>query len=136
MRRVALYLWALPATLVGLLAAAVAVAFGARARVRRGVVEVAGGCLAGALARRSGFLAITFGHVVLGQDHATLDRERAHEHAHVRQYERWGVLLPALYLAASVVEVLRGRHGYWHNRFEREARRAAASRTSPPLLPR
>ena len=47
------YAWASPATLVGLALAGIAGAFGATACVRKGVVEVAGGRLAG-LAGSSG----------------------------------------------------------------------------------
>lgn len=119
-----LYLWPLPATVIGLLAALPLIASGATSRSRAGVIEIAGGRLAGLLARRTKFLAITFGHVVLGLDHATLDRERAHEHAHVRQYERWGALLFPMYAAASLIARLRGGDWYWSNAFEREARAA------------
>lgn len=117
-----LYLWALPTTVVGLLAALPLLAGGATPRLRAGVIEIAGGRLTAFLARRTKFLAITFGHVVLGVDHATLDRERTHEHAHVRQYEKWGVLLFPLYAAASVIARLRGGDWYWSNAFERQAR--------------
>ena len=124
MSRFARYLWAAPATLVGLGLAFLACAFGATARIREGVLEVAGGRLA-ALARSAPrlirFLAITFGHVVLGLSHAVLAAERAHEHVHVRQYERWGALFFPLYLGSSALQLVLGRHPYWHNRFEKQA---------------
>ena len=66
---------------------------------------------------------MTLGHVVLGRDQASLDRSRAHERVHVRQAERWGPLFLPAYLAASVWSLLRGRHYYQDNCFEREARR-------------
>ena len=120
--RLARYIWAAPATIVGLSLAALACLFGATVRVREGVVEVAGGRLA-AFARSAPqsiqFIAITFGHVVLGLSHAVLAQERAHEHVHVRQYERWGVLFFPLYLGSSALQLARGRHPYWHNWFER-----------------
>ena len=119
------YLWAAPATAVGLTLAALAWAFGATARGVDGVLEVAGGALARWVCSAPapfGFVAITLGHVVLGQSHAVLARLRPHEHAHVRQYERWGPLFFLLYLGASGAELLRGNRPYWHNRFEREAR--------------
>lgn len=122
--RLAGYVWAAPATLLGLGLAALACMFGATARVRRGVIEVAGGRLAafaGSAPRSVQFLAITFGHVVLGLSHAVLAQERAHEHVHVHQYERWGVLFFPLYLGSSLVQLLMGRHPYWHNSFERRA---------------
>ncbi len=118
------YIWAAPATLVGLVIAAISCLLGATARVREGVIEVAGGHLA-TFARRAPrsiqFLAITFGHVVLGLSHSVLAQERAHEHIHVRQYERWGFFFFPLYLASSAAQLLKGRHPYWHNRFERQA---------------
>ena len=121
-RQAIVRLWAAPATLLGLVVSFPALALGARARLVDGVVEIAGGRL-GRLAagRRSRFGAITFGHVILGVDHATLARLRAHEHVHVRQYERWGALFFPLYIGSSAVQWLRGRDPYRDNRFEREA---------------
>ena len=121
------YAWASPATFVGLALAGMAGAFGATARVRKGVVEVAGGRLT-RFVGSSGLLrliAITFGHVVLGVTHGALERERAHEHAHVRQYERWGVLFFPLYAASSCYELVRGGDPYRGNAFERQASAAA-----------
>lgn len=123
------YIWAAPATLVGLLAALVALSLGAKARSVRGVIEVSGGGLAAAVLRLPAdrrFSAITFGHVVLGLAPDVLDRLRGHEHAHVRQYERWGLLFFPLYAASSVLAWLGHRDAYWHNHFECEARRVAA----------
>ena len=74
-----------------------------------------------AMPARFKFVAITFGHVVIGQSHAVLRELRPHEHEHVRQYERWGVLLFAAYLGSSGVQWLCGRDAYGHNRFERQA---------------
>jgi hypothetical protein len=93
-------------------------------RLREGVIEVAGGRLAavaGSAPQSLQFLAITFGHVVLGLSHAVLARERAHEHVHVRQYETWGVLFFPLYLGSSAWQLLMGRSAYGHNWFERRA---------------
>jgi hypothetical protein len=121
------YAWAGPATLVGLVVAGVALACGARGRSERGVLEVFGGGLATLLSRLPvvrHFEAITVGHVVLADSRVSLERQRRHERAHVRQFERWGVLLVPMYIIASVVEALRGRHPYRDNRFEREARAA------------
>jgi hypothetical protein len=124
------YLWAAPATLAGLVPAALACAMGASARVTDGVLEVAGGRLgrwADAAPARCRFAAITFGHVVIGQSYAALAELRAHEHAHVRQYERWGVLFVAAYLGSSGMQWLCGRDAYRHNRFERQACAAQAA---------
>jgi len=125
-RGVAGYLWAAPATLIGFALAGIACAFGASVRVREGVVEVAGGRLARlpVLLRPFPVIAITFGHVVLGVTHAVLERERAHEHAHVRQYERWGPLFLPLYAASSGLALLGGGKAYRDNAFERQARAA------------
>lgn len=118
------YLWALPASLPGLLLAIPMRICGARAAWVDGVLEIAavpsgrGWCLPARVA------AITFGHVVLGQSAQTLDQWRRHEHAHVRQYERWGALFFPLYLGDSLWQWLRGGQPYRDNRFERAARRA------------
>lgn len=123
-RRWLRYLWAAPATLVGLALTGVAAATGARARVVDGCVEVAGGrvrsCVA-ALPPRLRFAAITFGHVIIGTDHETLAAVRCHEQVHVRQYERYGILFFPLYLGSSAVQLVLGRDPYRDNRFERQA---------------
>jgi hypothetical protein len=123
-------LWAAPATAIGLTLAGTACLLGATARVEQGVIEVAGG----RLARSMRFLpcsmrieAITFGHVVLGVSHDVLAQARSHEHAHVRQYERWGVLFFPLYLGSSGLQLLWGRDPYQDNAFELQACHAAAS---------
>lgn len=118
------YAWAAPATLVGLLVALPALATGARARVIDGVIEITGGGverLIAALPRRCRFCAITFGHLIVCNGECTAAAVRAHEHVHVRQYERLGALFFPLYIASSVVQLLRGRDPYFDNRFEREA---------------
>jgi hypothetical protein len=120
------YLWAAPNSLAGLLLAAIACCTGASVRRIDGTLEVAGGRLARLVARPPRlfrFSAITFGHVILGLDHALLARVRAHEQVHVRQYERWGPLFIPLYLASSLLEALRGRDPYHANQFEQQARR-------------
>jgi hypothetical protein len=124
------YAWASPATLVGLLLGLFALALGARARHVDGCIEFGGGALRAAIARLPGpcrFCAITFGHAILGVDARTLDVVRAHEHVHVRQYERCGALFFPLYAGSSLVQFVRGRDPYRDNRFEREA--FAAERT-------
>lgn len=122
--RVLRYAWAAPATLVGAGCALVAMAGGARPRVVRGCVEVTGGRLRrmiGLLPRVLRFDAITLGHVVLCVDCATAELVRAHEHVHIRQYERWGVLFFPLYVGSSALQFIAGRDPYRDNRFEREA---------------
>jgi hypothetical protein len=118
------YVWAVPYSTVGLALALLSVPFGVKARVVEGAVEVAcGRFFAGAvkLPCPLRFSAITFGHVIFGESYDTLDRLRAHEHVHVRQYERWGLLFIPLYLGSSLLQLLRGRNPYLENRFEREA---------------
>ncbi len=118
------YAWALPATAVGLLFTALALCTGATIRFVDGIIEVAGGQLnhiPSVLPASARFVAITFGHVIIGIDHAVLRRVRSHEHVHVRQYERWGLLFFPLYVASSLVQLLHGRDPYLNNCFEREA---------------
>jgi hypothetical protein len=67
------------------------------------------------------YRAITFGHVVLAIDELD-DAVLEHELVHVRQYERWGILMWPAYLFASLWAKLRGGRAYWDNRFERQAR--------------
>jgi hypothetical protein len=118
------YAWALPTTLVGLLFLPLAVLTGGRAQVVRGVLEVHGGIVAWLLRHatllKGGASAMTLGHVVLGVDTAALDRTRAHERVHVRQCQRWGPLFIPAYLLASLWAVVRGRHAYRDNPFERQ----------------
>ena len=122
--RFARYCWPAPYSLLGLAFGALAVLMGATARRAAGAIEFGGGAL-GRLLRRLppglSFSAITFGHVILGTDHVTLARLRAHEQVHVRQYERWGPLYLPAYLASSLFALLRGRNPYRDNHFEREA---------------
>lgn len=117
--------WALPVTLVGLLAAVLVRAGGGRVRRVEGVVEAGGGAVGRWMRRHTRIDAITLGHVVVGSGEPELAYWRAHEHAHVRQYERWGAAMPLLYLASSAIEALRGRDAYRRNVFERRARIAA-----------
>ncbi len=123
------YLWPLPWSVLGLVAAAVLMAFGARARWHSGVLEVSGGWLGKRAARGVGpvkVVAITLGHVVLGSSAQLLSQLRAHERVHVRQYERWGLMFVPAYLADSLWQALRGRHPYRDNRFEQPAFAAEA----------
>jgi hypothetical protein len=118
------YLWAAPYTLVGLLLGAVAVLFGAASQLNRGVVEIAGGRIGRALGQLPptlGFSAMTLGHVILAVDRSALAQLRMHEHVHVAQYERWGPLFVPAYLLSSLLQLLRGRHPYRENHFERQA---------------
>lgn len=116
-------LWALPATLVGLPLAALALA-GGRIRVVDGAIEAHGPGLRWILSTClpvRGVAAMTLGHIVIGCDARALEFSRAHERVHVRQYERWGPLFLPAYLAASAYAAFRGGHFYRDNCFEREA---------------
>lgn len=123
--------WPAPWTLLGLLVALPALALGARAQRVQGALEVCGGRV-GAWAAGGvgpfGVTAVTLGHVILGCDAATLARLRAHEQVHVRQYERWGPLFVPAYLLSSLWQVLRRRHPYRDNGFERAARAGESGR--------
>lgn len=122
------YLWAAPATLLGLLFAPLAWASGGRVRCVDGVVEIHGGLIACLLSRLpviGSASAMTLGHAVIGQDQRSLDLNRRHELVHVRQYERLGPLMIPAYLLASLGACLRGGHAYWDNAFEREAQATA-----------
>jgi hypothetical protein len=122
------YTWASPCTAVGLCLCVPAFLFGASARVVDGVIEVALSPhkTPAAVLRALPFNAITFGHLVLGTSEGELDRLRTHEQAHVRQYERWGILFFVAYPAASLWQLLAGRRPYWDNGFEVQAREEAS----------
>src|SRR5512139_2047223 len=128
MVRILRYLWALPPTLFGMLVAIIARMSGGTLQRRDGVLEAAGGWPAWVLRRGFPFsgavAAITLGHVVVGVSLAALTATRAHERAHVRQFERWGVLLLVLYPLAGLLAWVRGGHPYRDNHFECEARAA------------
>ena len=120
------YLWVFPGTAVGLMATALALLSGGRARVVDGVVEVYGGLVTILLKRdnrwmKGSIAAITLVHVVLGCDAETLDRTRRHERVHVHQYERWGPFFIPAYLACSAWLGVRGFDAYLDNPFEVEA---------------
>jgi hypothetical protein len=122
MLRVFRYLWASPATLLGLFFAPIAWLSGGAVSIVQGVVEIHGGFVATILRQRIlGCAAMTLGHVILGRDQGCLDRSRKHEHVHVRQFERWGPAMLPVYLALSGVLYLRGLDPYLDNPFEREA---------------
>ncbi len=117
------YLWVAPVTLFALFLALIAYWLGASVKRRFGVLEVAGNTRTPILRSISSrFEVITLGHVILGRNHGTLSRYRSHEHVHVRQYERWGLLFPVLYVLASFRALLTGKRFYWDNVFELEAR--------------
>ncbi|HSW13751.1 MAG TPA: hypothetical protein VLI06_12980 [Solimonas sp.] len=121
--------WPLPWTLAGLLLALPALAGGKLQWRRIGDTHALCACggLTGAALALSWISAITFGHLVLARDDDALERTLAHELAHVRQYERWGLLFPFLYLWASWQAWHAGGRAYYDNRYEVEARRAESA---------
>lgn len=129
MLRALAYLWAAPATLAGCVLVLAARASGGQAAVVSGVIEAHGGVMSVLLRRavplRGGASAMTLGHVVVGRDAGCLDRTRAHEREHVRQFEQWGPFFIPAYVVASIVPILGGRHYYRDNTFERRAMAAA-----------
>ena len=127
--RILRYLWASPNTLIGLIAALLSRLTGGSWAIHTGVIEAHGGLTSTLLLSWSplngGIAAITFGHVVLGVNEATLDVTRDHERVHVRQYERWGPLFIPAYLLASFWQWWQGNAPYRDNPFEVEARAKA-----------
>jgi hypothetical protein len=59
--------------------------------------------------------------VIIGHDAQSLEMTRSHEHVHVCQFERYGILMVVAYPAASLLAWLRGGSLYRDNYFEREA---------------
>lgn len=119
--RAAAAAWAAPLTVLGGLLAA---AGGARATwdPRRGCWVATGvGGPSGVLLRALGLSANAIGQVVVVRTPRASAALLDHEVVHVRQAERLGVLLPALYAWFSA------RYGYRENPLERGARTGAAS---------
>lgn len=119
------YLWAGPATALGLAVAAAARLCGASTAVVDGVIEVT--VVPASASRRwmlrpGAFAAITLGHVVIAATAVDQSRLRRHERVHVAQYERWGPVFLLAYPLECVYQFLRGRRPYVDNRFEVEAR--------------
>jgi hypothetical protein len=71
------------------------------------------------------WLAITIGPVIFAWRPLT-DAELEHELEHVRQWRAFGLRFPIAYLAASVQARRAGKRWYVDNRFEADARAAAA----------
>jgi hypothetical protein len=119
--RLIAYLWAAPVSLVGLALAVLAKLTGGRMQFRHGILESYGGLLSPLLRGsrfHNGGAGMTLGHVSLARNADCLARSRAHESAHVRQFERWGpLLLPAYWLVGLWLR-LRGYDAYLDNPFE------------------
>lgn len=119
-------LWALPVTLIGLtIAWLVSLAQGHVEWTDEAVLVR--GPLADWLLSRHPFgamQAMAIGHVVLARDEPLPSYVWRHELEHVRQGARWGIFFPLVYVLASLLAVLRGKHIYVDNAFEVAARRA------------
>ena len=118
------YAWAAPNTLLGLAVGMAMLCLGGQLRFVAGVAEFYGGWLGRIVARAPksvSFGAMTLGHTIVGIDQATLCALRAHEHAHVRQYEQWGLFFLPAYVLSSLWQVLNGRSAHASNLFERQA---------------
>jgi hypothetical protein len=116
------YLWAAPATVIGLGFGVAGLVTGGRANLVAGVIEFHGGLVKRWLTL-CGASAMALGHVVLGRTQGDLDWSREHERVHVRQYERWGPLFLPLYFGWAGYLYLIGKHYYLDIPFEVEARR-------------
>jgi hypothetical protein len=119
------FIWAAPCTAIGLLFALVPLLLGGKAKWSAGALEVTyrqspANC--GKLSRKLPFRGIVFGHVILAVTCEELERIGPHERVHVAQYELWGPLFFVAYGASSLWQLFQGRHPYWSNCFEVQAR--------------
>lgn len=116
------YSWASPNSALGVLFVPLALISGGKLRYERGALEIHGGFAKWFLQKVcGGVCAMTLGHVILGVDRAALDHCRNHEHVHVEQYMRWGVLFLPMYGLSSWRCKLKGKNPYLDNYFEIEA---------------
>ncbi|HTQ80596.1 MAG TPA: hypothetical protein VMM92_11405 [Thermoanaerobaculia bacterium] len=119
--------WAFPNTALGLVGVLLTHLSGGEVRRYQGTLEASGGFARWFLRRVVGAQAMTLGHVILGVTPLALLRCRAHERAHVRQYEQWGPFFLPAYFLASFWAACRGRHYYRDNWFELDAERSERS---------
>jgi hypothetical protein len=68
--------------------------------------------------------ALCIGQIIIARDAHCLAHSWAHECVHVQQSLRYGPLFPLLYCGHGLWCALTGRHAYWDNVFEVQARRA------------
>ena len=127
------YIWASPASALGVCAACLASVVGADIRRVSGVLEVSfvprSSALKNAVACLP-FAGITFDHVVIACSAQEQTALRQHERVHVAQYELWGPIFLVAYPLESLYQALRGRKPYLDNRFEIAARAACVSQCS------
>lgn len=116
------YLWASPASIIGIFVGTLGLMTGGGYQIRRGALEFHGGAVTWSLSRLwISARAMTLGHTILGRTPYDLDDTRDHEHVHVRQYSRWGPFFIPAYLLCSLALWFRGRNPYLDNPFEVEA---------------
>jgi len=119
MAQVVTTLWSAPLTAVGFLLAFAGGSQPHYDQARGCWVAVNVGGVSAVLQRRVRADAHTVGQVVLCQTGQPSTALLDHESAHVRQAERFGLLMPFAY------GLLTARHGYMHNPFEASARNYA-----------
>lgn len=124
-RQILRYAWVFPISGIGLLLVPLIIVSGGTVRRLSGNLEASGGFLSPLLTGLR-IEAVTIGHIIFGPSEESLGNCRVHEHAHVRQCERWGMFFPFLYAVSSMIAFLRGRDPYHDNAFEKEAFISAA----------
>ncbi|MGN6134872.1 MAG: hypothetical protein ACTHOU_10245 [Aureliella sp.] len=126
--KLCLVLWASPYSIIGLTIGVLGIVTGGKGRQRLGAIEFYGGATAWLVRRLPTgptTLGMTLGHVIIGQTAEGLDFCALHERVHVRQFERWGLLMGPAYLLSSAWQWWCGRDAYRDNPFERQAYREA-----------
>ena len=130
--QIVLWLWASPASLVGLVIGGVGLCTGGKVRRAGPTIEFWGGTVTSLMnSRLVHARGMTLGHVIIGVSGPTLESIRSHEWVHVRQYERWGPFFIPAYLTSSALLWFTGRHPYWDNPFEIEAYKTDLHRDPP-----
>ena len=132
MKRYIKLIWVLPITLLGLCFSGIICLSGGRISKHGDAWEATGGAASRLLWLFNPWInieAITLGHIIIARDDVVAACLRSHEHAHVRQYERWGMLFPLAYLLAGALATMRGGDAYRDNAFEVEARNFEVKRS-------
>ena len=132
-KRIIRYIWVGPITLLFLPLIPMARLTRGKVNVHTGVIEICDGWLGRQLARGLPLFgavnAFTVGHIVVGISARHLATSRCHERVHVAQFEKWGCVFPLIYGLGSVYALMQGKHAYWDNPYECEARAKAAQQT-------
>lgn len=134
MRKLLKFIWAFPVTLMGLFLLLLALPSRPRVAWLRIGDTVAlcawGGWLNVWLQKHplGSMSAASIGHVVIARSARQLCWSGAHEFEHVRQTERWGILLPFAYILNGLWKVSHGKQFYRNNCFEEAAYRFGSER--------